>query len=150
MQTNTLPASVSELLTLHDELFVESAYLFLLGRVADPFGRDYYLNRIRDGGSRHRIVAELALSDEGMSRPARATGLHEHLQAHRTRNRWHRLMSRLWKDDPFGDSARERRNRRASKEGVRGGGGHAGAATAVADSPAVEEIFEKLRNAVKG
>ena len=68
-------ASLDKLLALHDESFVRSAYLTLLGRQADPTGFAYYLARLRHGVAKGRIVAEIARSPEGRKRIVQLPGL---------------------------------------------------------------------------
>jgi Domain of unknown function (DUF4214) len=62
---SALPPSLAELLELHDEAFVHSAYEQILGRTPDPGGLSNYLAQVRDGVGRAQIVAELAQSPEG-------------------------------------------------------------------------------------
>ncbi len=143
-----LPQSVEELLALSDDSsFVECAYLVLLGRPVDPAGRDHYLRRVIDGGSRHRIVAELAISDEARYRTVHLSGLQEHLAAYRMRKRLARFAPAFWSVDKFSESERDRRRRRkpAGAEALSSGvvGGHAPGD----DAHAV--TFAKLRRAVK-
>lgn len=63
--TSALPSTLAELLELHDEAFVHSAYQQILGRTPDPGGLSNYLAQVRAGVSRSQIVAELAESAEG-------------------------------------------------------------------------------------
>jgi len=61
----TLATTLDELLSYHDEQFVHSAYLTLLGREPDPEGLGYYLGRVRRGYSKMHLVAQLRTSKEG-------------------------------------------------------------------------------------
>jgi SAM-dependent methyltransferase len=51
-----------------DRSFVESAYRLLLGREADPGGRDFYVGHIEAGHSRVGILSALLRSDEFTTR----------------------------------------------------------------------------------
>jgi hypothetical protein len=62
------PASLGELLELHDEDFVRAAYLLILGRAGDTEGRAFYVRRIRSGARREEIVVEMASSVEAAAR----------------------------------------------------------------------------------
>jgi hypothetical protein len=68
-------ASASELLTLHGREFVQSAYLTLFDRPADPEGLVRYLEVLRSGFSRSFVLAAFADSPEGKERAAKVTGL---------------------------------------------------------------------------
>jgi GT2 family glycosyltransferase len=61
----------AELLRLEDAHFVEQAYQVVLGRPADPMGRQAYLGRVRSGTPKALIVHELRHSAEGLRRAAR-------------------------------------------------------------------------------
>ena len=139
-----MPSSVEELLALHDEEFVDVAYQVILGRKADSSGKAHYLDRVRTGGSRHRVVAELALSDEARAIKGSLNGMFEHLAAYRASDRRRSLLSRLWNPDPFADGRWERRARRL-KWGITPSRGH----SPPSESPAVEVIFNKLKQAVR-
>ena len=109
-------------------------------------GKAYYLERIRTGGSRYRVVAELALSDEAKAIKAPLAGLSEHLAAYREADRRRSLLSRLSDPDPFADGRWERRARRLM------GGIPRSVSYSYAPAcgdPAVEEIFNKLKQAVR-
>ena len=51
-----------------DEPFVEAAYELLLGRAADPAGRDHYADALRKGDTRTSVLRSLILSDEFAAR----------------------------------------------------------------------------------
>jgi len=53
------------LIALHDQEFIEQAYLQILGREADPEGLDYYLNKLRAGEDKRKLLMRLRYSDEG-------------------------------------------------------------------------------------
>jgi len=53
------------LVALHDEQFVEQAYRQVLGREADPAGRDHYLAKLRNGEDKRKLLAQLRYSAEG-------------------------------------------------------------------------------------
>jgi FkbM family methyltransferase len=52
------------LLSLDEEEFVRTAYLTILGRVPDPAGEHYYLQRLKDGIARIEILGQMAASGE--------------------------------------------------------------------------------------
>lgn len=66
---------VAELMTLHDEAFVECAYRTLLGRAPDPAGLHHYAGQLRDGRSRHRLLVDIASSSESRARGNTLPGL---------------------------------------------------------------------------
>jgi hypothetical protein len=68
-------ATLQDLLKLHDEDFVRSAYLTILGRSADPEGLDHYLTQVRAGTNRAAIIADLAESTEGKRNGTQLIGL---------------------------------------------------------------------------
>lgn len=70
-------ASVAELLVQADASFVRYAFLTLLKRDPDEVGGPYYTKRVRDGGSKAEIVAELAASDEAREKAVNLPGLEE-------------------------------------------------------------------------
>ena len=81
MTTPNPPLTAQALLALGDEDFVRQAYLLVLGREADPGGRDNYLGAVRGGADKAQLVAQLALSDEGQQRHVSVPGLDTLLQA---------------------------------------------------------------------
>lgn len=44
---------------LTDEEFIDTAYLALFGRAADPGGKEYWLQRLANGASRHKVLKDL-------------------------------------------------------------------------------------------
>jgi GT2 family glycosyltransferase len=73
----SMPSTAAELLALHDESFVRTAYRCVLGREPDPDGFDSYLRLVRDGTDKAVLLAALADSDEGRRAAATLTGLDE-------------------------------------------------------------------------
>jgi glycosyltransferase involved in cell wall biosynthesis/SAM-dependent methyltransferase len=71
ISATTLP----ELLVLHDHHFVRCAYQTLLGRVPDPEGLSYYLNRLRLGFSKIQILKQIFFSAEGKIYSSKLPGL---------------------------------------------------------------------------
>ena len=72
---DVLPTSASGLLALHDARFVRAAYLCILGRPADPGGFSNYLERVRSGVPKVRILQELVQSEEGRRTTPSIAGL---------------------------------------------------------------------------
>ncbi|MGE6693724.1 glycosyltransferase [Sphingobium limneticum] len=70
---------VNDLLWLGDAAFIQTAYLMLLGRAADPEGLAFYKNAIRHGKSRHQFLNELAATSEGQERLEHLEGLQTYL-----------------------------------------------------------------------
>ncbi|WP_262966471.1 FkbM family methyltransferase [Methylobacter psychrophilus] len=56
--------SLDELLSLHDQQFVNGAYKIVLGREPDPEGLRYYSSRLRSGYAKIQILAQLSLCKE--------------------------------------------------------------------------------------
>jgi hypothetical protein len=79
------PSTLAELLELHDEAFVYSAYQQVLGRTPDPGGLSNYLAQVRAGVGRAQIVAELAQSPEGKLKRSELAGLGALIAEHRKR-----------------------------------------------------------------
>lgn len=75
-------ATLMDLLSHHDELFIYNAYSSLLGRAPDPEGMLYYLKRLRAGVSKTEVLSQLRLSKEGKSRQVAVTGLDKAIQRH--------------------------------------------------------------------
>lgn len=67
--------SLADLLSLADERLVESAYWTVLGRAADPEGRDFYTACLRRGDAPLRVLAALRRSREGALAQANLPGL---------------------------------------------------------------------------
>lgn len=58
-------SSIGELLALDDIAFIDCAYKTLLRRAPDAVGLAHYLQLIRSGASKRRIISQLCLSAEG-------------------------------------------------------------------------------------
>jgi Domain of unknown function (DUF4214) len=61
---NVKTTSLVGLLSLHDDEFVDAAYLAVLGRDPDAEGRAYYLARVRTGYSKLSVLNQLRASGE--------------------------------------------------------------------------------------
>ena len=68
-------STLNELLYLHDQAFIQCAYLTLLGRAADPEGFQCYLGQLRQGTSKIQILGQLRCSAEGEARECNLPGL---------------------------------------------------------------------------
>jgi hypothetical protein len=79
---------ILELLTLDDSAFIDCAYKTLLRRTPDAVGFDRYLQMIRSGTSKMRIVSLLCLSAEGRTAAPSLQGLRRALRQHRLANSW--------------------------------------------------------------
>jgi O-antigen chain-terminating methyltransferase len=78
---STIPmnSSVSDLLGLDGEAFVEAAYRAALGRSPDPVGREYHLRNLENGSrTKVQILGELTASEEGRRADRRIRGLRAH------------------------------------------------------------------------
>lgn len=62
---------------VNDEVFIENAYAFLLGRRPDPAGQTDYITRLADGASQQEILAEIYQSEEAAN--LRESGLNTEL-----------------------------------------------------------------------
>jgi FkbM family methyltransferase len=67
--------TVDELLQLHDLDFIDQAYACVLGRPADEKGRAHYVNRLRTGGDRRSVLADLFRSREARGPHPQLPGL---------------------------------------------------------------------------
>ena len=85
MKNNFLPTALTleELLSHHDERFVNVAYHTLLDRQPDSEGMKYYLKRLRDNVNKVEILAQLRNSAEGESKQINLVGLNEVVKRHR-------------------------------------------------------------------
>ncbi len=101
--------SVEELLELNDELFVDAAYMIVLGRTADSGGKRTYLRKLRAGAGRGSVILWLSKSDEGRRHNADLPGLAQYLRAqessHRTLSR--RYFPAKWLNDDLIQAQRE-------------------------------------------
>ena len=75
-----LPATIDDLLSRHDEDFVNHAYRLLLGRVPDPSGFMSYVGLVRAGAAKDRLLLAMVTSEEGRRHAAQVPGL-DQLQA---------------------------------------------------------------------
>jgi hypothetical protein len=69
--------TVTELLALHDQRFVDCAYETLLDRAPDPEGLAYYLGRLRSGLPKVGVLKQLRRSEEGKAQASKLPGLAE-------------------------------------------------------------------------
>jgi multidrug resistance efflux pump len=83
----------------HDEVFVELAYLIIIGRPADTIGRQYYLKRIREGRGRLAILDQLAKAAEAKPLWAQISDLQAALDRYRASRRFFAGL-RLRRTDP--------------------------------------------------
>lgn len=74
---------VDGLLRLYDVAFVECGYWTLLGRAADPEGRNGYLTALRSGRSKLSIIDEICSSQEGRNFSSDLPGLDKVLGRYR-------------------------------------------------------------------
>jgi hypothetical protein len=72
--------SLAELLSWHDEDFVRCAYVTLLGRQPDSIGEWHYVEQVRAGQSRYKILWELRRSQEGKRHDPGIAGLDRSLR----------------------------------------------------------------------
>jgi hypothetical protein len=86
--TVTKVSSLNELLAYHDQQFIGSAFLTLLGREPDPEGMGYYLDRLRTGISKVQILMQLRLSSEGKTYAAKVEGLDQAIQQYKNGKYW--------------------------------------------------------------
>lgn len=68
MDKKTFSDQIDWLMSLHDQTFIREAYRFVLSRSPDDEGQNYYLNRLRQGESKERILKRLGRSAEGKLR----------------------------------------------------------------------------------
>ena len=99
---NSLPIepaahTLEQLLKLHDEAFVRSAYKAILGRTPDQGGLENYLSQVRAGIHKAHILAELARSPEGRLKAAPVQGLHLAIERYlkHASSVWVRMFRRL-------------------------------------------------------
>lgn len=108
---NQPAGTLAQLLALHDQEFVQSAYLTLLGRAADPDGLRTYVQQVRAGERKIAIIAQLHRSAEGRAFAAELPGLSGAISAYR-QSRWPvlgRLITALCGNE--GNGAHERKLR---------------------------------------
>lgn len=88
--------SVADAMQWHDDVFIELAYEIMLGRPADPIGRQYYLTRLRHGRSRIAILDQLGKASEAKPRWEQISDLRSALASYGASRRplaglWQRL-----------------------------------------------------------
>jgi SAM-dependent methyltransferase/glycosyltransferase involved in cell wall biosynthesis len=81
----TPTATLPDLMALDDAGFVHAAYRGVLLREPDPSGQDHYLQRLRGGELRLRVLSDLRVSEEGRSKTPAIEGLDAALAALRRR-----------------------------------------------------------------
>jgi SAM-dependent methyltransferase/glycosyltransferase involved in cell wall biosynthesis len=81
----TPTATLTDLMALDDAGFVQAAYRGVLLREPDPSGQDHYLQRLRGGELRLRVLSDLRISEEGRSKTPTIDGLDSALEALRRR-----------------------------------------------------------------
>jgi FkbM family methyltransferase len=99
------PMTLDDLLEYHDEQFVRCSYRLLLSREVDSEGLRHYTQRLRRGGSRIQVLADLARSSEGRIINAQVPGMRAAIRRLRLRD-WillRPLGARLFGDDREGD-----------------------------------------------
>jgi hypothetical protein len=89
--------TLEQLLKLHDEAFVRSAYKAILGRTPDQGGLENYLSQVRAGIHKAHILAELAQSPEGKAAPVQALHLAIAQYAKHVSSVWVRMFRWLGK-----------------------------------------------------
>lgn len=77
--------SIADLLHAGDRQFIDACFKTLLGRPADPTGLGFYLQRLREGSARVRILRDIAGSAEALAHAAELPGLHAFLRSRRGR-----------------------------------------------------------------
>jgi hypothetical protein len=77
---------LGDLLRRHDQDFIRCSYITLLGRHADPVGEAHYLDQLREGVSKFRILRDLRLSKEGLVHNPGIAGLDRAIRRFRTAN----------------------------------------------------------------
>jgi Domain of unknown function (DUF4214) len=87
-----MPKSVEELLARQDIDFVKSAYRVVLGRDPDQSGFEHYLYLVRAGKCKNSILADIARSPEGRSKPQTLSGLTDFLVSYEQKTN---LLERL-------------------------------------------------------
>jgi FkbM family methyltransferase len=87
MQTHAKILSIDQILNLYGDAFVVRAYEILLGRSPDSEGMHNYLQQLRAGDSREKIIAQIAQSPEGQKHGAELKGLADLIASQRASNR---------------------------------------------------------------
>ena len=79
--------TIESLFARNDKDFIDLAYDLLLGRPADPDGRNHYLSRLIDGHSKTQIIFEITNSPEGKQFDSSLPGLMKVVLNHNRENR---------------------------------------------------------------
>lgn len=79
--------TIDEIIALHDDDFINTAYRLLLKRNPDPEGFQYYLNRIRKGIKKIDILDQLRTSSEGKKYSKSLVGLDNVIRQYK-RSQW--------------------------------------------------------------
>lgn len=77
--------NINELLSYDDSQFLKMAYPIFLGRMPDPDGEKYYLNRLRKGSEKIQILEQLYKSAECGKRNIKLTGFDLELRRYKLR-----------------------------------------------------------------
>ena len=108
MRGNLYPvaATIGELLALYDIAFIDCAYKTLLRRAPDDVGFAHYLQLVRSGAAKMRIVSRLCLSAERRTQAFSLPGLKRAmLQYWLARNPftgwWYRPIAQVEGETPF-------------------------------------------------
>ena len=72
-----------DFLALHDRNFVHAAYVAILHREPDPDGAAYYVEQVRSGESKARLLAQIMRSDEAKKHRTVIHGIESHLRVTR-------------------------------------------------------------------
>lgn len=75
--SEVFPQTIEQLLSYSGEKFLFYTYHLLLGRAPDPVGIQHYMGRLRIGITRQEIIANIALSHEGIQKGTIIPGLEE-------------------------------------------------------------------------
>ena len=79
---------VTELLQFQGSAFVDTSYQALLGRKPDADGMTYYLDRLRTGRGKSKIIVQLAKSAESKAFKPKLQGLEDLLVDFERENHW--------------------------------------------------------------
>ena len=70
---------LDDFLVLHDRNFVRAAYAAILRRAPDPDGEAHYLQQVRSGESKARVLNQILCSEEARRHRTEIHGLRAHL-----------------------------------------------------------------------
>jgi hypothetical protein len=91
--------SLNDTSHLSNEAFIDFSYRKILGRAPDPGGRDYYVDRLKDGTARTWVFQHIHDSDEARERRERGLDFHGDLERlaseHRRKRGWLARLSPL-------------------------------------------------------